>query len=235
MNQDPFYQESLSITRENALLRSVYNWMMLGLLVSALTAYFTVHSPMVMNLVYGNSIVLILLIVAELGMVFAISGGVKKMQASTASTLFLLFSFINGLTLSAILLVYAPTAIAKTFLITALTFGITSFYGYTTKKDLTSWGSFLFMGLIGIIIASVVNIFIRSSAMDLIISYIGVLIFVGLTAYDTQKIRRLGMEITPSAGEAYGRLSIIGALMLYLDFVNLFLMLLRIFGGGRSR
>ncbi len=232
MNQDPFYQESLSIPRTNALLRSVYNWMMLGLLVSALTAYFTVHSPTVMSLVYGNSIVLILLIVAELGMVFAISGGVKKMQASTASTMFLLFSFLNGLTLSAILLVYSPSAIAKTFLITSLTFGITSFYGYSTKKDLTSWGSFLFMGLIGIIIASVVNIFIRSSAMDLIISYIGVLIFVGLTAYDTQKIRRLGMEITPSAGEAYGRLSIIGALMLYLDFVNLFLMLLRIFGGG---
>ena len=103
MNQDPFYQESLSIPRTNALLRSVYNWMMLGLLVSALTAYFTVHSPTVMSLVYGNSIVLILLIVAELGMVFAISGGVKKMQASTASTLFLLFSFLNGLTLSAIL------------------------------------------------------------------------------------------------------------------------------------
>jgi len=233
MNQDPIYQESLSITRENALLRSVYNWMMLGLGISGLTAYLTVHSPFVMKLIYGNSFMLFVLLIAELGMVFAISGGVKKMQASTASTLFLLFSFLNGLTLSSIFLVYTAESITTTFLVTALTFGATSFYGYTTKKDLTSWGSFLFMGLIGIIIASVVNIFLHSTMLGWIVSYLGVLIFVGLTAYDTQKIRRMGMEITPAAGEVYGRLSIIGALMLYLDFVNLFLLLLRILGGGR--
>lgn len=234
MNQDPYFQESLSLTKENALLRSVYNWMMLGLFVSGLTAYLTVHSPTVLSLVYGNSVMLFILIIAELGMVYAISGGVRNMQASTASTLFLLFSFLNGLTLSSIFIIYTAESITTTFLITGLTFGVTSFYGYSTKKDLTSWGSFLFMGLIGIIIASVVNIFVHSTALGWIISYIGVFIFVGLTAYDTQKIRKMGYEITPSAGEAYGRLSIIGALMLYLDFVNLFLMLLRIFGGRRS-
>ncbi len=233
MNRDPYYQPSLTLTKENALLRSVYNWMMLGLLISALTAYFTVHSPMVMQLVYGNSLVLIFLIIAELGMVYAISGGVRKMRASTASSLFLLFSFLNGLTLASIFIVYTAQSITTTFIVTALTFGVTSFYGYATKKDLTSWGSFLFMGLIGIIIASVVNIFVHSTALGWLITYIGVFIFVGLTAYDTQKLRQMGQSITPAAGETYGRLSIIGALMLYLDFVNLFLLLLRIFGGGR--
>ncbi len=234
MNTDPYYQPSLSITRENALVRSVYNWMMIGLGVSGLTAYFTSNSPALLQLIYGNSLVLILLIVAELGMVYAISGGVKSLSASTASTLFLLFSFINGLTLSSIFLIYTSESIATTFLITGVTFGATSLYGYVTKKDLTSWGGFLFMGLIGIIIASIVNIFLNSSMLGWAITYLGIFIFVGLTAYDTQKIRQLGQTISPADGERYGRLSLIGALMLYLDFVNLFLLLLRIFGGRRN-
>jgi len=234
MNNDPYFQPSLAATRENALVRSVYNWMMIGLGVSGLTAYFTSNSPALLQMIYGNSLVLIVLIVAELGMVYAISGGVKSLSASTASTLFLLFSFINGLTLSSIFLIYTSESIATTFLITGVTFGATSLYGYVTKRDLTSWGGFLFMGLIGIIIASVVNIFLSSSMLGWAITYLGIFIFVGLTAYDTQKIRLLGQSISPADGERYGRLSLIGALMLYLDFVNLFLLLLRIFGGRRN-
>ncbi len=233
MQQDPFYQPSLSITRQNALVRAVYNWMMIGLLISAVTAYFSSHSAFILNLVFGNSFVLILLIIGELGMVYAISGGIRSMSASTASTLFMLFSFVNGLTLSSILLTYTYESITTTFLVTALTFGATSLYGYVTKTNLTSLGGILFMGLIGVIIASVVNIFVHSSALGWIITYIGILVFVGLTAYDTQKIRRLGEQIGPADGERYGRMAIIGALMLYLDFINLFLLLLRIFGGGR--
>ncbi len=234
MDQDPYYQQSLAITRENVLVRAVYNWMMIGLLVSGLTAYFSSNNPLILNLVFGNSFVLILLIIAELGMVYAISGGVKSMAASTATTMFLLFSFINGLTLAAIFLVYTYQSIATTFLVTGVTFGSTSLYGYVTKRDLTSMGSYLFMGLIGIIIASVVNFFVQSTMMGWIITYLGILIFVGLTAYDTQKIRRMGENISPADGERYGRMAIIGALMLYLDFINLFLLLLRILGGRRN-
>ncbi len=234
MQQDPFYQPSLAVTRENALLRAVYNWMVVGLGISGLTAYFTANSPAVLNLIFGNSFTMILLIVAELGMVYAISGGVRNLRVSTATTLFMLFSFVNGLTLSAVLLAYTYESIATTFLVTAGTFGATSLFGYVTKKDLSSWGNFLFMGLIGIIIASVVNIFLSSSTMGWIITYAGILIFVGLTAYDTQKIKRLNATVSPADGESYGRLALIGALMLYLDFVNLFLLLLRVMGGRRN-
>ncbi len=234
MQQDPYYQPSLAVTRENALLRAVYNWMVVGLGISGLTAYFTANSPAVLNLIFGNSFTMILLIVAELGMVYAISGGVRNLRASTATTLFMLFSFVNGLTLSAVLLAYTYESIATTFLVTAGTFGVTSLFGYVTKKDLSSMGNFLFMALIGLIIASVVNIFLASSTMGWIITYAGILIFVGLTAYDTQKIKKLNATVSPADGESYGRLALIGALMLYLDFVNLFLLLLRVMGGRRN-
>ena len=234
MNQDPYYQETLAVARENALVRAVYNWMMIGLLVSGLTAYFSSNSPFILNLVFGNSFVLILLVIAELGMVFAISGGAKNMTASTATTMFLLFSFINGLTLAVIFLAYTYQSIAATFMVTGVTFGATSLYGYVTKRDLASLGGYLFMALIGLIVASIVNIFLHSTMLGWIVTYTGILIFVGLTAYDTQKIKRLGETITPADGERYGRLAIVGALMLYLDFINLFLLLLRIFGGRRN-
>jgi FtsH-binding integral membrane protein len=146
----------------------------------------------------------------------------------------MLFSFVNGLTLSAVLLAYTYESIATTFLVTAGTFGATSLFGYVTKKDLSSMGNFLFMALIGLIIASVVNMFLASSTMGWIITYVGILIFVGLTAYDTQKIKRLNATVSPADGESYGRLALIGALMLYLDFVNLFLLLLRVMGGRRN-
>lgn len=234
MNEAAYYTRSLSKIQENTLLRSVYNWMMLGLCISGFTAYFASNSLSMQQMIFGNSFTIWILFIAELGLVFAISGGINRMTASTASGLFLVFSFINGLTLSSIFLVYTSSSIASTFFVTGLTFGAMSAYGYFTKTDLTSWGKYLFMGLIGIIIASVVNIFLRNPAVDWLVSYIGVGIFVGLTAYDTQKIRRLGENMGAADSEQFGKIAVVGALSLYLDFINLFLMLLRIFGRGRD-
>ena len=215
-------------------MRSVYNWMMLGLFISGLTAFLGSNSPSIQQLIFGNPYMLWVLFFVEIGLVVAITGGINRMAASTASGLFLLFSFVNGLTLSSILLIYTSASVASAFFITGLTFGTMSVYGYYTKTDLTAWGQFLFMGLVGIIIASVVNFFLHNPMLDWIVSFIGVFIFVGLTAYDTQKIRRLGERMTSADGEQFGKLAVVGALSLYLDFVNLFLMLLRFFGRGRD-
>ena len=167
------------------------------------------------------------LIIAELGIVFAISGAINKLSSATATMLFYVFAIVNGLMLSTIFLVYSPGAITKTFFITAGTFGAMSIYGYFTNSDLTKWGSFFFMALIGLIIASVVNMFVHSSGLDWIISIVGVLLFVGLTAWDTQQIKRMAMM---TGVENQGKLATWGALSLYLDFINLFIYLLRIFG-----
>jgi len=233
MHNKIYYQPALSKVQENALLRSVYNWMMIGLFISGVTAFFASGSVTVQQLLFGNSYIIWVLVLGELGLVFAISGGIRSMAASTASGLFILFSFLNGLTISSIFIIYTAQSITTTFFITGLTFGVTSFYGYVTKRDLTSLGNFMFMGLIGIIIASVVNMFLHNSAMSWVISYLGIIIFVGLTAYDTQKIRKLGETIN-SNSEQFSKLAIIGALSLYLDFINLFLILLRFTGRGRD-
>ncbi len=219
----------------NEFVRSVYNWMGIGLALTGLVAFYVSNSPTFLRIVFGNPIILILLIVAELGLVFAISGMVNRMSAGMATSLFVIYSALNGVVLSSIFIVYTRTSIVSTFFICAGTFIACSIFGWTTKKDLTSFGGFLFMGLIGIIIASVVNLFIRSSAMNLIISYIGVFVFVGLTAYDTQRLKQ--MALTQPAGLDAGVIrkgAILGALSLYLDFINLFLFLLRIFGQGRD-
>jgi uncharacterized protein len=219
----------------NDFVRSVYNWMGIGLGLTAFVAFYVSSSATMMRFIFGNSMVFFVLIFAELGLVFSIASMVNRMRAGTATFLFLLYSGLNGVTLSFIFLAYTRTSIASTFFICAATFTVCSIYGWTTKKDLTSWGGFLFMGLIGIIIASLVNMFLRSSGMSLIISYIGVIVFVGLTAYDTQKLKR--MAITQPDGLDGGVVrkgAILGALSLYLDFINLFLMLLRIFGSGRD-
>ncbi len=230
MREESFPQSRVGVTQVNALLRSVYNWMMVGLGLSGLTAYLTVNSDAMLNLIFGNGYMIWVLFIGEIGLVIALSGAVSRMSASTAAMLFMLFSVLNGLTLSSILLVYTTRSIATTFFIAGATFGATSLYGYVTKKDLTSWGNFLFMGLLGLIISFVVNIFWQNTLFDLLLSAVGVLIFVGLTAYDTQKIRRMGEEMTGADSDSFGRLAILGALSLYLDFVNLFLMLLRFFG-----
>ncbi len=219
----------------NEFVRSVYNWMCIGLALTGATALYVSSSEAMIRLVFGNSFLLFGLIIVELGLVFAISGMVARMSAGTATGLFVLYSALNGVTLSFIFLVYARASIVSTFFVCSATFLACSVYGWTTKKDLTSWGGFLMMGLIGIIIASLVNIFIRSGAMSTIVSYIGVIVFVGLTAYDTQKIKN--MALTQPAGLDGGVVrkgAILGALSLYLDFINLFLMLLRIFGQSRD-
>ena len=175
------------------------------------------------------------LIIGELALVFMISARIQKMQASTATALFVIYSILNGATLSFVFLVYTASSITSTFFICAATFVACSIYGWTTKRDLTSMGGFMTMGLIGIIIASVVNMFFRSSAMSMIISYIGVIVFVGLTAYDNQHLKTMALN-QPDDLEAgvVRKGAILGALKLYLDFINLFLMLLRILGGGRD-
>lgn len=215
----------------NEFVRSVYNWMAVGLALTGAIAYGVAGSPSMVRLIFGNQILFFGLIIAELGLVFYLSARIQRLQAGTATALFVLYAGLNGVTLSFIFLVYTKTSIASTFFICAGTFIAASIYGMSTKRDLTSMGSFMAMGLIGIIIASVVNLFLRSTGMQMIISYIGVIVFVGLTAYDTQKLK--GMAMTQPAGLDAGVVrkgAILGALSLYLDFINLFLMLLRILG-----
>lgn len=215
----------------NEFVRSVYNWMAIGLALTGSVASYVANSESMMRLIFGNQMVFFGLIIGELALVFTISARVQKIKASTATALFVLYAALNGATLSAIFLIYTRTSITSTFFICAATFVACSIYGITTKRDLTSLGGFMAMGLIGIIIASVVNMFIGSYGMHMIISYIGVIVFVGLTAYDTQKLKT--MALSQPAGLDAGVVrkgAILGALSLYLDFINLFLMLLRIFG-----
>ena len=215
----------------NSFVRSVYNWMAIGLGLTGFVAYYVSNSPSLLNIIFGNPIVFWGLIIGELALVFTLSARVAKMQASTATAMFVVYATLNGATLSVIFLAYTKSSIASTFFVCAGTFVAASIYGWVTKKDLTSFGSFLFMGLIGIIIASVVNMFLKSTGMAMIISYIGVFIFIGLTVYDTQKIKNMALTQPADAGAAVVRKgAILGALSLYLDFINLFLMLLRIMG-----
>jgi len=217
--------------RVNDFIRSVYNWMAIGLALTGFVAFYVASNQTLLNLIYRNQILFFGLIIAELGLVFWISARIQRMQASTATALFVLYSTLNGVTLSFIFIFYTRASIASTFFVCAATFIACSIYGWTTKRDLTSLGGFLMMGLIGIIIASLVNIFIRSSAMHMIISYIGVLVFVGLTAYDTQNLKAMAISQPADVGaSAIRKGAILGALKLYLDFINLFLMLLRILG-----
>jgi FtsH-binding integral membrane protein len=224
-----------SQVRVNEFIRSVYNWMAIGLGLTGLVAFYVASSPALVQMVFGNQLVFFGLIIGELALVFALSARVQRMQASTATGLFLLYALLNGATISFILLAYTGTSVAQVFFICAGTFVACSIYGMTTKRDLTSLGGFVTMGLIGIVIASVVNIFVRSSSMSMIISYIGVIVFVGLTAYDTQRLRTMALQQPDGGGEGVVRnAAILGALALYLDFINLFLMLLRIFGDRRE-
>jgi hypothetical protein len=213
---------------QNEFVRRVYNWMALGLAVTAITALYLAASGLAVSLLSSPGTLLVL-VLAELGIVIALSAAIGRLQSSTAMLMFFAYAFLNGLTLSVIFLVYTKTSIAGTFFVTAGTFAAMSIYGYTTEKDLTSMGSFMMMALIGVIIASVVNFFLRSPAIYWIITYAGVAIFVGLTAYDAQQIKAMSAAgFSGSEDERKG--AVIGALRLYLDFINLFLLLLRIFG-----
>jgi len=218
----------------NAVMRGVYNWMILGLLLTAGVAWWVAGSPSLQRAIFGNQLIFFGLIIGEVALVFYLAARITKLAPATAAALFLLYSALNGATLSVVLLAYTGQAVTNAFFCTAGMFAIMSVWGYTTKRDLSSWGSFLFMGLIGIIIASVVNIFLGSTMMELAISAIGVLVFTGLTAYDTKQIREMSETIAMQGQYAAQRVKIYGALRLYLDFINLFLMLLRFFGASRD-
>lgn len=216
------------VARQNTLIRQVYAWMGTGLGITAFMALVTLSTPAILDAVLGNKLVFYGLMIGELALVFTLSGAINKLSAATATLIFVAYSALNGITLSIVALVYTADSITSTFVTTAGMFGAMSIYGYMTKRDLTSWGNFLFMGLIGVVIASVVNIFVGSSTVSWVISGIGVIVFTGLTAYDTNKIKIMAAQGTDGRKPA-----ILGALTLYLDFINLFLMLLRFTGNRR--
>lgn len=220
-------------TAFSALMRKVFIWMALALVITGVTAYGVATTPSLLIAIVTNKALFWGLIIAELALVFAVSGAINRLSLATATLLFVLYSVVNGATLSVIFLAYSMPAIIQTFFITAGTFGVMALVGYTTKTDLTSLGKLLFMALIGLVIATVVNMFVGSTGFDYILSYVGVLIFVGLTAYDTQKIKQMCMQAS-DAGEHMQKLALLGALSLYLDFINLFLYLLRIFGNNKD-
>jgi FtsH-binding integral membrane protein len=232
------YPRTQTLERTNAFIRSVYNWMAVGLAVTGGVAWLFANNLGLLSLMFqvaDNRLQPTLLfygfIIAELGLVFAISARVQRMQAATATALFVLYAGLNGATLSSIFVLFTRESVVSTLFICSATFVGASIYGMTTKRDLTSWGSFLFMGLIGIIIASVVNIFLRSSLMAMVVSYIGVLVFTGLTVYDTQKLKLMAQSQPEGLDAGVVRKgAVLGALSLYLDFINLFIMLLHIFG-----
>ncbi|AGN87816.1 MULTISPECIES: Bax inhibitor-1/YccA family protein [Enterobacteriaceae] len=214
-------------------MAQVYGWMTCGLLLTAFVAWYAARSEAIMSFVFSSQITFFGLVIAQLAVVFVLSGLIHKLSAGLATTLFMLYSALTGLTISSILLVYTAQSIAATFVVTAGMFGAMSLYGYTTKRDLSGLGSMLFMGLIGILLASLVNFWLKSEALMWAVTYIGVVIFVGLTAYDTQKLKNIGQQIDVRDASQLRKSSILGALTLYLDFINLFLMLLRIFGNRR--
>ncbi|THB77602.1 MAG: Bax inhibitor-1/YccA family protein [Desulfobulbaceae bacterium] len=214
-------------------LAKVFNKMTLGLGITGVVAYLAAATGLAQIII--SSPLFLILALGTLGLVFFLSARIDKISATTAYSLFFGYAVLNGFFFSSIFLRYTGASIASTFLIAAGMFGAMAVFGMVTKRDLSGWGSFLFMGLIGIIIAFVVNIFLQSAAVHYIISMIGVLVFTGLTAYDVQHIKRMGEEGILSQGqEAIAKGSIIGALRLYLDFINLFIMLLTFFGGGRD-
>ncbi len=221
-------ESELSLSRYVAsVMRRVYGKMFLGLLVTAITSLLVLTNETLMTLFLSSRITFFILAIAELGLVFYLSARIDKLQPATATALFYLYAVLNGVTLTPIFLIYTGSSIALTFGITSVTFGAMCLYGYVTKQDLSKMGAILFMALIGLILCTIVNLFLHSSTMNWIISLAGVAIFVGLTAWDTQNIKRMVEVADP--GQT-GKIATLGALSLYLDFINLFIYLLRIFG-----
>lgn len=231
MSYGPYVGSPTDAMRRQAVMTQVYAWMTAGLLVTAAIAMFVAGSPALVGAIVGNSFLFFGLFIAQLGVVWFLSARVMSLSPAAATGLFLAYAALNGLTFSVIFLAYTAASIASTFFVTAGTFGAMSAYGFLTKRDLSGMGNFLFMALIGLILASIVNIFWANSTLYWIITYAGVLIFVALTAYDTQKIKRMTAQVSDEQGER--RVAIYGALTLYLDFINLFLFLLRILGNRR--
>lgn len=225
-----FFPTQADVQREQArFITKVFGWMSVALAITGAMAMYTATSESLLSFVFGSKLTFFGLIILELVLVGFLSARIRRMNATTATAIFVGYSLLNGLTLSSIFLLYTSSSIASTFFITAGTFAVFALVGYTTKTDLTRLGSLLFMAVIGIIIATVVNMFLGSSQLDYIISFVGVLVFTGLVAYDTQKIKE--MNIIGNEGTDEDRKeAIMGALTLYLDFINLFIFLLRLFG-----
>lgn len=215
---------------QTALFRSVYLWMTLALVITGFVAMYVAKSYALISMIAQNSIMFWGILIAELGLVMYMSARINRISFTTATLLFIAYSVLNGVTMSILFMVYTLSSIATTFFVTAGTFGAMALFGYVTKKDLTRIGSLCIMGVIGLIIASVVNLFLQDSMMDMIISYVGVLLFVGLTAYDSQKIKQLLGGDDIEVNETTQKIALMGALTLYLDFINLFIYLLRILG-----
>ncbi|HBM17394.1 MAG TPA: hypothetical protein DD381_13790 [Lentisphaeria bacterium] len=215
--------------RESNFITRVYGWMSFALAVTGLTSFYVASTPALIKAIATNQILMIVIIIATVGLVFGMSLAINKIAYSTMFIMFIAYSVLNGVLFSTIFLIYTMNSIASAFFATAGTFAVMSCYGWYTKKDLTSIGSICYMGIWGIIIASIVNFFFASSTLYWIITYAGVLIFVGLTAYDTQKIKAMASHFAINSEEGK-KSALMGALTLYLDFINLFLMLLRIFG-----
>lgn len=218
------------VQREKSFLTRVFNWMFLGLISSALCAYFIAANPSFVKAIYSNTLNLIILGLGTLALVWNLSANIQKMSPTVAAINFFVYAALNGVLLSSILLVYTAESIFSTFAVAAATFSLTALYGATTKKDLSKLGSYLMMGLIGLIVASLANMFFRNSALAALMNYVGVILFVGLTAYDMQKIKEIGRTYAFNPNFA-----ILSALTLYLDFINLFIYLLRILGDKRDR
>lgn len=223
-----------AFVRQNSILRNVYTWMALGLAITGVVAMYVSGNTQLVRSIVMNRGLFLMLVIGELALVWILSANIGRMSPTAATLSFAGYAVLNGVTLSVIFLAYTGVSIATTFFVTAGTFGALSVYAITTKRNLGGMGQYLFAGLIGIIIASVVNMFLGSSTLSYIISFIGVFLFMGLTAYDTQMIKRWSDEMSDSADEAdFMRVSIMGALKLYLDFINLFLFLLRFLGDRR--
>jgi FtsH-binding integral membrane protein len=220
-----------TVARERSILKNVYIWMTVGLALTGFVAHGVANNPQLMQMIFSSKIAFFGIIIAQLALVIILSACIMKMSVTVATICFTTYAALNGVTLSIVFIVYTASSIASVFFITAGTFAGMSLYAITTKRDLSGIGSYLFMGLLGLIIASVVNFFLRNTLFDFLISLAGVAIFVGLTVYDTQRIKRWNEETDATSNETlFGRLSILGALHLYLDFINLFLHLLRLLG-----
>lgn len=233
---DSFQGSDFSLsTAFPVLMRKVFAWMTLALVITGITAFGVATTPALMQLIFSSRLTFFGLIGLELVLVLAVSSAVSsdRISLTMATLLFVLYSVVNGTTLASIFFAFELSSIATVFFVTAATFGIMSLVGYTTKTDLTSFGKLFFMALIGIIIATIVNIFLGNAMLDMIICYAGVLVFVGLTAYDVQKIKEM-CQSAPDTGETMQKLALFGALTLYLDFINLFLYLLKILGNRRN-
>jgi len=232
MNTDrTFASDGTTAERVNAFLRAVYGWMFAGLAITAVTAAFVASSPALVTALVANRLLFWVLVLAQLGIVFALSARVDRLAPSTASALFIAYSALTGVTLSLVLLAFTGESIATTFVVTAGMFGALALYGSATRRDLSGLGSFLFMGLVGLMLASIVGLFWQNGALQFLISFVGVIVFTGLTAYDAQRLKAMALAMP---GGQTGSYAVVGALALYLDFINLFLFLLRFLGQRRD-